>query len=118
MKKTLVCLSSWVSSLVVVLISVGPQLAEAQSKFKNPIAFPTIQDFLVAILNVVIVIATPIVVLFIIYAGFKYVTAQGKPEQIQEATKALTYAVIGGLVIISAVAIIKIIENLVKDFAA
>lgn len=84
----------------------------------NMIGFPTIQDFLVAILNVIIIIATPIIVLFIIYAGFKYVTARGNPAQIQEATQALTYAIIGGILIIGAVAISKIIGNLVTAFAA
>ncbi|MEN9920700.1 MAG: hypothetical protein RL538_593 [Candidatus Parcubacteria bacterium] len=85
---------------------------------KNPLAFDSIEDFVVAILNVVIVIATPIVVLFIIFAGFKYVTARGNPGQIQEATQALTYAIIGGVLIIGAVAISKIIGNLVTAFGA
>jgi hypothetical protein len=85
---------------------------------KNPLAFDSIESFVVAILNVVIVIATPIVVLFIIFAGFKYVTARGNPGQIQEATQALTYAIIGGVLIIGAVAISKIIGNLVTAFGA
>ncbi len=85
---------------------------------KNPLAFDSIEDFIVAILNVVIVIATPIVVLFIILAGFKYVTARGNPTKIQEATQALTYAIIGGVLIIGAVAIAEIIKNLVTAFGA
>jgi hypothetical protein len=71
----------------------------------------------VALLNVFIVIATPIVVIFIILAGFKYVTARGNPSDIQEATRALTYAIIGGVLIIGAVAIAEIIKNLVTSFS-
>ena len=62
-------------------------------------------------------IATPVVVIFIILAGFKYVTAQGNPSAIQEATRALTYAIIGGVLIIGAVAISYIIRDLVTAFA-
>ena len=87
-------------------------------QLKNPIAFNSIQEFLVAILNIIIVIATPIVVIFIILAGFKYVTARGNPAKITEATQALTYAIIGGVLIIGAIAIARIIGNLVGAFAA
>lgn len=84
----------------------------------NPLAFDSLQDFIVAILNVIIVIATPIVVIFIVLAGFKYVTARGNPGEIQKATQALTYAIIGGVLIIGAVAIAEIIKNLVTAFSA
>lgn len=83
----------------------------------NPLAFSSIEGFIVAILNVIIVIATPIVVIFIILAGFKYVTARGNATQVQEATRALTYAIIGGVLIIGAVAIAEIIKDLVSSFS-
>jgi NADH:ubiquinone oxidoreductase subunit 4 (subunit M) len=83
----------------------------------NPIAFPTIQSLLVAVLNVVIIIATPIVIFYLIYAGFLYVTAQGKPEKIQEANKAIMYGVIGGVIILGAVAITTIIGSTVDQFS-
>jgi hypothetical protein len=82
----------------------------------NPVKVGSIQELLQTILEIVIIIATPIVVLFIIYAGFKYVTARGNAAQVQEATQALTYAVIGGVLIIGAVAIAEIIKNLVNSF--
>ncbi len=84
---------------------------------QNPLKFESIQDFIVAVLNVIIVIATPIIVIFIIFAGFQYVTAQGKPEAIKKATQSLTYAIIGGVLIIGAVAIAEIIKGLVTAFS-
>ena len=84
----------------------------------NPLAFPDIQSFIGAVLNVLIVILTPIVIIFIILAGFKYVTAAGNASKIEEATKALTYAVIGGVLIIGAVTISQIIGNLVTTFGS
>jgi Type IV secretion system pilin len=83
---------------------------------ENPLAFDSIQSFIIAILNIIIVLATPIVVIFIILAGFKYVTARGNASQVQEATQALTYAIIGGVLIIGAVAIAEIIRDLVSAF--
>lgn len=87
-------------------------------RLENPLAFGTLQEFIVAILRVIIVIAVPIVVIFIVLAGFKYVTARGEVGKIQEATRSLTYAIIGGVLIIGAVAIAEIIENLVTAFSA
>lgn len=84
----------------------------------NPIKVGSIEELLVAILNIIIVIATPIIVLFIIYSGFLYVMAQGNAGKIEEATKSLTYAIIGGVLIIGAVAISTIISNLVGAFAS
>lgn len=85
-------------------------------ELKNPLAFDSLQDFIVAILNIIIIIATPIVVIFIILAGFKYVTARGNASKVEEATRALTYAIIGGVLIIGAVAIAEIIKNLISAF--
>ena len=78
----------------------------------------SISDLLVAILRIFITVATPIVVLFIILAGFKYVTARGNAQQVQEATQAITYAIIGGLLILGAVAISGIITNVVNSIAS
>lgn len=87
--------------------------------FNNPLdanKFPEIQDLFIALLNVFVIIATPIVVFFIILAGFLYVTARGNAEQIARANKALLYGVIGGVVIIGSTAILAIIKNAVNAF--
>lgn len=85
---------------------------------QNPLAFDSVQGFIVAVLNIIIVIATPIVVIFIILAGFQYVTARGDATKVKNATQALTYSVIGGVLIIGAVAIAEIIKNLITSFGA
>jgi len=85
-------------------------------ELKNPLAFPDITSLMQAILNMVIIISTPIVVLFIIYGGFLYVTAQGNPEKLQVANRSLIYGVIGGVIIIGSVAILQIVQNTVNAF--
>lgn len=85
-------------------------------ELNNPIAFTTITDLLAAVLNVVIIVSTPIVVFFLIYAGFLYVTAKGNPEKIKDASRALLYGVIGGVIIIGSTAIIAIVKSTVEQF--
>ena len=76
----------------------------------------TIQDLLVAILRIVMILMVPIIVFFIILAGFKYATAGGNASQVEEASRALLYAIIGGVLILGAVAISEIIKNVVLQF--
>lgn len=85
-------------------------------KLVNPLKVATLEELLTAILNIVIVLATPIIVFFIIYAGYLYATARGNVAQVEQATRALTYAIIGGVLIIGAVAIAEIVKNLVDSF--
>lgn len=82
----------------------------------NPLNFPSITDLLAAVLNVVIVISTPIVIFFLIYAGFSFVTAQGNPEKLTQAKKSVMYGIIGGVLIMGSVAIITIINSTVNAF--
>jgi len=76
----------------------------------------SIEGLIVTILNVLLVLAVPIIIFFIIFAGFNYVTAQGNPEKIKTATRSLTYAIVGGVLILGAVAISEIIQGVVESF--
>jgi len=82
----------------------------------NPIQFNGITELFAAILNVVVIISLPFVVLFLILAGFHYVTARGNPEKIKDASQALLYGVIGGVIILASSAILAIITNTVAEF--
>lgn len=84
--------------------------------FNNPLSFTSITDMIIAIINVVIVMSIPVIVFFLIYAGFMYVTARGNPEKLQQASQALLYGIIGGVIILASVAIMTIVKNLVSDF--
>jgi len=119
----------FLKSCVVASIFLFPYTSQAQECPEAPgsgisyclesyLPFDSAEQLIVAILRIFITIATPIIVLFIIYAGFKYVTAQGNAQQVQEATRALTYAIIGAVLIIGAVAISEIIASTVGAFRA
>jgi hypothetical protein len=67
-------------------------------------------------LRIVIIIAIPIIIIFLILAGFKFVMARGNSSEIEEARQALLYALIGGVLILGSVAITQILANLVNSF--
>lgn len=84
---------------------------------KNPLeGIGSIESLAKTLLNVLIVLAAPIIVFFIILAGFKYVTAQGDPGKLEEAKRALVYAIIGGVIVVGATAIFEIIVNTIEAF--
>lgn len=116
MRLGLATLFLWAVSLQTVWAQNNTSPTQGSVQLKNPLKVGTIEGLLVAILNVVIVIAIPIVVFFIIYAGFLYVTAKGNASQVEQATRALLYAVIGGVIIIGSVAIAGIVRNIVTSF--
>lgn len=105
-----VLINSWVVTRVYAQVGVD------SFQFENPLVADSIPQLLYALLRIIMVVAVPLVVFFIIYAGFLYVWARGNPEQLQQANRALTYAIIGGLIMIGAMVIVGIVTNLVDAF--
>jgi len=67
------------------------------------------------ILKIVISIGVPIIALAIIYAGFKFIAAQGNPEKLKEAKQTLIYVVIGSAILLAAYAIASAIGATVES---
>lgn len=84
------------------------------AQLENPLGSQTLIGFFNDILDVILVFAVPIIVFFIIFAGFKFVMARGKPEEIESAKKALLYAVIGGVLILGAKVLLVVIQGTIE----
>jgi hypothetical protein len=82
---------------------------------ENPLQAKNITELFAAIIDVILVFAIPIIVFFIIYAGFLYVTARGNENTIQKAHMALLYALIGGLIILGARVLIDVVKGTVEQ---
>lgn len=83
--------------------------------FKNPLG--STSDFaglINNILGVLIQIGVPVLVIFIVYTGYLFVSAQGNEKKIEEAKMALFWAVIGGAVLLGAKVIATAVQNTVK----
>lgn len=85
------------------------------TELMNPLASDSLVGFLLDLIDILILFAIPLIVLMIIYAGFLYVMARGNEEQVTKATRALTYAIIGGLLILGAKLLLEIIEGTVDQ---
>lgn len=82
----------------------------------NPLkGVDTFDQFLKAILDGVIQIGTIILIMMLVYVGFKFVVARGNPEEIQSARSALVWTVIGGLVLLGATTIQMVITGTVES---
>ena len=69
-------------------------------------------SLLVALLNnVVMPVAAVFVTMWIIWAGFKYVTAQGNPTKIEKAHQQLLWSLIGAGILLGAAGISLVVKS-------
>ncbi|QQR65381.1 hypothetical protein IPH92_02270 [Candidatus Kaiserbacteria bacterium] len=77
----------------------------------NPLSSKTIPEFLLKIIDILLVFALPLIILYIMYAGYLFVTAQGNPGKVTEARTALLWAVVGGVIVLAAKIIVDVIQQ-------
>lgn len=98
-----------------------PFVTYAASSYQNPITYggiTSIPDLLLALVDLVFLIGVPIIVLFIIYAGFLFVSAGDNEAAIAKARTVFMWTVIGALVLLGAKAISAAIEGTVLSLGA
>lgn len=83
----------------------------------NPLSIGSdIPSIITAVLeNIVMPLASILVVLAILYSGFKFVIAQGAPKEIQEARQGLVWVLVGTLILLGAVGISKALQATVNS---
>ena len=82
----------------------------------NPLGSGTsINSFLLSILNIITnTIGPVIVILMIVFVGFKFVTARGEPAKISEARQMLLWTIVGALILLGAKVIAEGIKATVQ----
>lgn len=81
----------------------------------NPLESETLKEFLLKVIDIFQTILTPVLVLALIYAGFKFVTARGNERDLAEAKKILLYTIIGIGIVVAAEVIAQIIGGTIQD---
>jgi hypothetical protein len=68
----------------------------------NPLRYTSLTDFLYRLLELVVQIGFPVIVLFIVFIGFKFVVAaaSGKPEEISKVQSLFFWAIIGSIIVL------------------
>ncbi len=87
----------------------------AASGLANPIKATSLSQFLAQLLDLVSMIMLPLIVLFLVYIGFQFVSSQGKPEKLKEARGYLIWALVGALLILGAQALSIAIQATVNQ---
>ncbi len=83
-----------------------PQAGNGPTKLENPLGnVDSINDFVLAIINIVLLVAYPVLVLAFIWLGFQFVMAQGNSGKLEKVKTNLWYTLLGAIVIIGAKAI-------------
>lgn len=101
--------------LVPVLASAAQLGCSNGTGLSNPICTTDLTTFLAKLLELVALIAFPIIVLFMVYIGFLFVTSQGNPEKIKEAREYFVWAIVGALLILGAEALSLAIKATVGE---
>ena len=81
-----------------------PLVAAADNGLQNPLnsQFSSIPAFLGGALQVLVMIALPIITLFVVIAGFMFVFARGNETKLNKAKENLIYVLVGALLILGA----------------
>lgn len=121
-------IASFVTLLLIAglgVVGVVP-VAHAQVTLVNPLSAGNcnsantdcLMKFLQNILAFVVRIGSVVVILMMVYVGFKFVTAQGNDAKITEAKTMLLWTVIGALILLGAQAIALAIEATARSLGA
>lgn len=105
-----------ISPLILLAQGTGapPLPPEGSTTIINPLPnIKSIPAFIKIILEFVIKLGIPIVALAIIYSGFLFVSARGKPSELETAKRSLMYTLIGAAILLGAWAIAIMISETV-----
>jgi hypothetical protein len=101
------------------IIPVAYAAPSVNTTLRNPLGgINSLPELIVAILRVVIAIGFPVLVLMIIYTGFLFITAQGNEKKLGEAKTSFTWTIIGGAVLLGALAIAELLRATIIQIGA
>ena len=95
--KIIIALGTFVTSLGIAGIANAAGL-------ENPLNsdLSTVPSFIAGALKVLVIVALPIITLFIVISGFMFVFARGDPAKLSKARENFVYVIIGALLILGA----------------
>lgn len=82
---------------------------------RNPLKDTTLVGLVDTILSAVIQVGIVVVTFFIVYAGYKYVTAQGNTGKLEKAHEGIKYTLIGSAIVLGAYVIRQIVTDTITS---
>ncbi len=94
----------------------NPVVPDELSKLQNPLrSVNSLPEFIKRLIDVILVIAVPIVAIMIIWSGFLMVTARGNAEQLKKGKRAFVAAIIGGVLVLGSYVIAQAIGTTIDQ---
>lgn len=97
--------------LVPLFTSADQTACNPSTELCNPTKFESIPALFEAVLKIAAEIGSVIIILALIYSGFLFVMARGNEEELTKAKRAITYTVIGAVLVLGAWAFSVAISN-------
>jgi hypothetical protein len=93
-----------------------PYPGDSGGLYENPLGgTKTFAKLIGEVANAIMKVGIPVAVIFLIYAGLKFVTARGSEEELTKAKKTFTWAVVGAGILLGATVIAKAIETTINS---
>jgi hypothetical protein len=89
--------------------------ADLSGSLCNPTIFGSVSSFIAGALKVMVEIALPIIAVYVVISGFKFISARGNTEKLGAARKNFYYVIIGALLILGAWVIANLIAGTVQQ---
>jgi len=105
----------WAAALPVFAQSTATQGCTGNNCLQNPLRFPSLETFIQGFLQAMVMIALPIITVFVVYAGFLFIAARGNKDKIGKARDNFVYVVIGAALILSAWVLATLIGGTVSQ---
>ncbi|OGD66904.1 hypothetical protein A2442_03410 [Candidatus Campbellbacteria bacterium RIFOXYC2_FULL_35_25] len=87
----------------------------AEAVIDNPLTVGSFTDLVAAIADILLYVLTPIAVMYLIYAGFKFVLARGNPTELVDARKTLIWTLVGIVILLGAATLATILSSTLSD---
>lgn len=100
--------------LFVYLLASAPLLVRA-AELQSPLKFPDLSSLIEGLLRSIVYVSFPIISLFVVYAGFKFLTAQGNETKLTSAKENIRYVILGALLILGAWALAQLLGGTVNE---
>jgi len=92
------------------------QTQSIKAEFQNPLSgVNSLSDLFYKIVDFIIGLSYVVIAAFYLIAGFKFVKAQGNPEELSSAKRAFLNTTIGAIIIIGINVITQVIQSTIKS---
>ncbi len=107
--------ASAVGALALSLIAHTADAASVSGALVDPSLFSDIPTFIQHVVQAIVTVALPLLSIAVVYAGFKFIAAQGKPEKLAEARRNFLFVMVGVGLVLGAWALVSILVSTVSS---